>query len=113
MLRRDLNLPLALVLLILLILLPFATESFVIKTVTEVLIYAIFAMSLDLLVGYTGLISFGHAAFFGIGAYAAGYLAQNISPNLLLNMPLTLLLVAGYGFLVWMIQLVHGPPTGG
>lgn len=100
MLRRDLNLPLALVLLLLLILLPFATESFVVKTVTEVLIYAIFAMSLDLLVGYTGLISFGHAAFFGIGAYAAGYLAQNISPNLLLNMPLALLLVAAAALLI-------------
>lgn len=36
---------------------------------TEVLIFAIFAMSLNLLVGFTGLFSFGHAAFFGIGAY--------------------------------------------
>ncbi|MCC6949722.1 MAG: ABC transporter permease [Bradyrhizobiaceae bacterium] len=35
----------------------------------EVLIFAMFAMSLDLLLGYTGLISFGHAAFFGLGAY--------------------------------------------
>ena len=37
----------------------------------EVLIFAIFAMSLDLLIGYTGLLSFGHAAFFGVSAYAA------------------------------------------
>jgi len=35
----------------------------------EVLVFAIFAMSLDLLIGYTGLLSFGHAAFFGVSAY--------------------------------------------
>jgi branched-chain amino acid transport system permease protein len=39
------------------------------------MILAIFALSLDLLVGYTGLVSFGHAAYFGIGAYALGLLA--------------------------------------
>ncbi len=38
--------------------------------VTEIYIFAIFAMSLDLLIGYTGLMSLGHAAFFGLGAYA-------------------------------------------
>ena len=38
--------------------------------VAEVLVFAIFAMSLDLIVGYTGLMSFGHAAFFGLSAYA-------------------------------------------
>ena len=37
--------------------------------VTEIFIYGIFAMSLDLLFGFTGLMSFGHAAFFGLGAY--------------------------------------------
>lgn len=38
--------------------------------VTEIFIFAVFAMSLDLLIGYTGLMSLGHAAFFGLGAYA-------------------------------------------
>ena len=42
--------------------------------VTETLLFCIFAMSLDLLMGYTGLISFGHAAFFGVGAYAVAVL---------------------------------------
>ncbi|HEX4111197.1 MAG TPA: ABC transporter permease [Stellaceae bacterium] len=39
------------------------------QLVTELFIFAIFAMSLDLLLGYTGLMSLGHAAFFGVGAY--------------------------------------------
>ena len=38
---------------------------------TEIYIFAIAAMSLDLLMGYGGLVSFGHAAFFGLGAYTA------------------------------------------
>ncbi|MGA9751513.1 MAG: ABC transporter permease, partial [Acidobacteriota bacterium] len=41
---------------------------------TVVLIFAVFAMSLDLIMGYTGLVSFGHAAFFGMGGYAVGIL---------------------------------------
>lgn len=42
----------------------------------QILIAGLFALSLDLLIGYAGLISLGHAAYFGVGAYAAGLLAQ-------------------------------------
>ncbi len=48
---------------------PLLASGFYVELVTKVMILAIFAMSLDLLVGYTGLVSFGHAAFFGVGAY--------------------------------------------
>ncbi len=48
---------------------PLAAAGFYVDLVTKVMILAIFAMSLDLLVGFTGLVSFGHAAFFGVGAY--------------------------------------------
>jgi branched-chain amino acid transport system permease protein len=58
--------------------LPLVGSSYAINLVIEVLIFAIFAMSLDLLLGYTGLISFGHAAFFGVGAYAAIILATQL-----------------------------------
>ncbi len=44
---------------------------------TEIAILGLFAMSLDLLLGYAGVISLGHAAFFGFGAYAAGLLAKH------------------------------------
>ena len=48
----------------------------------EVLIWVIFALGFNLLLGYTGLPSFGHGAFFGIGAYAFGLAQINVWPNL-------------------------------
>lgn len=48
----------------------------------EVLIWVIFALGFNLLLGYTGLPSFGHGAFFGIGAYAFGLAQFNVWPNL-------------------------------
>ena len=48
---------------------PLFGEPFYIELLTNIMIIAIFAMSLDLLVGFTGLVSLGHAAFFGISAY--------------------------------------------
>jgi branched-chain amino acid transport system permease protein len=44
---------------------------------TETAIWALFALSIDLILGYAGIISLGHAAFFGVGAYAAGLLAKH------------------------------------
>ncbi|TAK38527.1 MAG: branched-chain amino acid ABC transporter permease [Betaproteobacteria bacterium] len=49
---------------------PLVGEKFYLQFITKVMIMAIFAMSLDLLVGYTGLVSLGHALFFGVAAYA-------------------------------------------
>lgn len=57
-----------------LIIVPFALPGYL-DLATRVLVLALCAMSLDLLVGYCGLVTLGHAAFFGIGAYAAGILA--------------------------------------
>ena len=50
----------------------------------DVVIWALFATSLNLLVGYTGLVSFGHAAYFGIGAYTTGLLMKKIGVPFLL-----------------------------
>jgi len=55
-----------------LLILPSFLATYPLSILTKVLIYAIFAMSLDLIVGYTGLTSLGHAAFFGVGGYAFG-----------------------------------------
>jgi branched-chain amino acid transport system permease protein len=51
---------------------PFALAPYGMTLLTEVLILGLFAMSLDLMVGYARLISFGHAAAYGLGAYASG-----------------------------------------
>ena len=56
---------------VLLALMPQVLGSYGIDFVTKIMVYAIFALSLELLVGGTGLVCFGQAAFFGIGAYAA------------------------------------------
>ncbi|HEU5191909.1 MAG TPA: branched-chain amino acid ABC transporter permease [Methylomirabilota bacterium] len=50
---------------------PLFMGPYPVKLLQEILIFGIFAMSLDLLMGYTGMVSFGHSAFFGIGAYVA------------------------------------------
>ncbi len=50
---------------------PLGAGAFGLDLTTKIMVYAIFALSLELLVGATGLVCFGHAAFFGIGAYAA------------------------------------------
>jgi branched-chain amino acid transport system permease protein len=49
--------------------------------VSEIAITALFAMSLDLILGYTGIVSLGHAAFFGLGAYAAALFAKLVMPD--------------------------------
>lgn len=59
---------------IVLALAPLGLPLFAMTLLTEVLILGLLAMSLDLMVGYTRLISFGHAAAYGLGAYASGYL---------------------------------------
>ncbi len=79
----------------LLALFPVAGATFYTELVTKVMILAIFALSLDLLVGYTGLVSFGHAAFYGIGAYTLGMMAPKYeAANLWLTLPAAML-VAG------------------
>jgi branched-chain amino acid transport system permease protein len=55
---------------------PAAPNEFLVHTLCVAMIYAILAASWDLLFGFAGLISFGHAAFFGLGAYAAAIITQ-------------------------------------
>jgi branched-chain amino acid transport system permease protein len=62
----------ALVLLVVLAAVPVFVDPFTANTLSRILVFALFAVSLDLLVGITGLPSLGHAAYFGIGAYTAG-----------------------------------------
>ena len=54
--------------------------------INEIAIVALFAVSLDLVLGYTGIVSLGHAAFFGMGAYSAALFAKHIHPDPLVGM---------------------------
>ena len=50
---------------------PWVLARHQLSLLTDLLIFGLFAMSLDLILGYTGMLSFGHAAYFGLGAYAS------------------------------------------
>lgn len=63
---------------------------------TDILRLSLFAMSLDLILGYAGIVSLGHAAFFGVGAYAAGLLALHG----IINEPVLALIAAGLAAMV-------------
>jgi branched-chain amino acid transport system permease protein len=70
---------------------PLVGEPFYLQLFAKIMISAVFAMSLDLLVGFTGLISLGHAAFFGIGAYTLMLLSpQYEAASLWLSLPVAI-----------------------
>lgn len=66
---------------------------------TQIVITSLFALSLDLIFGYAGIISLGHAAFFGVGAYTVGLLGVQGMGDPLLGLVLAALLAAVLGFL--------------
>ena len=65
---------------------PWLAKPFTITLLTEAFVLAIWAMSLNLLSGHAGLLSFGHAAGFGLGGYAAGYFAREVSADVILSL---------------------------
>lgn len=69
-----------LVLLVFAVMFPSFGEKYYVDLVMKIMILSVFALSLELLVGQTGLVSFGHAAFFGIGAYVAALLSPQSGP---------------------------------
>lgn len=81
--KRNMTILLMIVLVALLVALPWIAPYFYIFIATEILILGLFAASFNLIFGYTGMLSFGHAAFFGIGAYAAALLLQDMQWPLL------------------------------
>jgi branched-chain amino acid transport system permease protein len=74
---------------------PFVGGKFYVDLMLTTMIFAIFALSLELLVGRTGLVSFGHAAFFGIAAYVTALLSpQSEAPSVLWLLPVVLVVTA-------------------
>src|SRR2546428_5280212 len=91
----------AIVFLLLAISPPFLS-SFLLTLLTQALIYAILAMSLDIILGYTGLASLGHAAYLGLGAYSVGILttryAVGFSVALAAGVLMAVVVAAIFGF---------------
>jgi branched-chain amino acid transport system permease protein len=73
-------------------LVPPLTDDFTVRLVTRIMAYGLAALSLDLILGFTGLVSFGHAAFFGLGAYVIGIGAYHGLGEALLMWPLAMLI---------------------
>jgi branched-chain amino acid transport system permease protein len=85
---------------------PLVLETYYQELVMKIIIYAIFALSLELLAGTTGLVSLGHAAFFGIGAYVTALAAPQYEPGSpLLLLALSMLAAAAYALLVGALSL--------
>lgn len=94
-----------------LLLAPLQLEVFAKVLLTEILIWAIFAMAWDLMYGYTGMLSFGQATFFGIGSYAfaLSILHWDVGPftALALGVVAAAIAAAGIGFLAVRVSGTH------
>lgn len=89
---------------------PFVGTDFYIQMVTRMMIMAIFAMSLDLLQGVTGLVSLGHAAYFGLAGYALAFLMpQGEAASLWLTLPLAVMASALAALMIgFFVVRTHG-----
>ncbi len=81
--RQPLIIAISIIILAMLVAVPWVAPYFYIFIATEILILGLFAASFNLVFGYTGMLSFGHAAFFGVGAYATAMLLQSLQWPLL------------------------------
>jgi branched-chain amino acid transport system permease protein len=90
------RIPWTLVVLLIALWVPFLGSRFYTFVATDIVILALFAMSLNLLLGYTGLVSFGHAAYFGIGAYTCALLMKSLGAPFLSGLLAAGLTAAGF-----------------
>jgi branched-chain amino acid transport system permease protein len=110
MIRRRIVLALAAAaILVALLLLPGIAEKFTVQFVTRVLIMAIFALSLNLLVGQAGLVSLGHAAFFGVAGYVLALAAPPYqAASFWISLPLALLASGALALAIGLLVLRTG-----
>lgn len=80
-------------------------DAFCFRLATEALIYGGFAMGVDLLLGYAGLLSLGHALFFGLGAYVSGLVLKEWHPSFWLAMGATLVAATAMGLVAGTIAI--------
>ena len=83
---------------------PFVSGAYILYIIITIGIYAIAAIGLNLLIGYTGQISLGHGAFFGVGAYSAAILATKVGVPFLIAVPAA-------GVITALVGMVFGIPS--
>jgi branched-chain amino acid transport system permease protein len=85
-------------------------NPYYIHLLETIMIYAILLFGLDIVVGYTGQVSLGHAGLFGVGAYTAGVLFFKLGMPFIVTAPLAILITAGFGAILALPALrVSGP----
>ena len=75
---------------------------------TQIFIFSILAMSYDILLGYTGIVSFGHAMFFGMGAYTTAVMLKNIEPTMgvfILSIGAGMVIAGAISFFIGLVTL--------
>jgi ABC-type branched-subunit amino acid transport system ATPase component/ABC-type branched-subunit amino acid transport system permease subunit len=86
------------------------TSSYYLPLVTTIIIYSIVVLGLDIVFGYTGEVSIGHAALFGVGAYTAGLLSMHLGLGFWWALPAAIVITALFGALLALPALkVTGP----
>ena len=121
---------------VILALVPLTGQAFFVDLATQILIYALFALSLNVLIGYSGNVSFGHAAYFAIGGYACAILLTTYQWPLIISFPAAVVLAGvsaafvgyfcirltdiyfamltlAFSMLVWSVALKWRDVTGG
>ena len=88
-----------------LVALPFVSSAYLLYVINSIGIAAIAVVGLNILIGFTGQISLGHGAFFGVGAYAAAILATSAGVPFFLAVPAAAVITA-------LVGLVFGIPSG-
>ena len=88
---------------------PLVLPPFFLQLLTEIAIVGLFATAFNLLMGFGGMVSFGHAAYFALGAYAAALLVKKAGVPMLLALPMAPLVAAAgalfFGFFI--VRLTH------
>jgi len=109
MMARRISLWVAALIVLLLLAVPvyanLASEPFALTFFSRVLVFALAAISLNLILGYGGMVSFGHALYLGLGAYAVGILAQNGITNGWVQLAATVVVCALVGAITGAISL--------
>jgi branched-chain amino acid transport system permease protein len=84
---------------------PVILSKYYLMITIEAVIFAVFAMSLDLIMGYAGIVSFGHAAFFGLGGYALGMTIMKFIPSIWAGFIVAAFLAATMSFFIGLVSI--------